>query len=45
MKEPLKTLDELAENEELCIYCPIPCEGSRCHDAYQNYLEEYEEEL
>lgn len=48
-----KTIDEL--DTELCNYCPLEewkkgatamyfCEGSKCGEAYKNYLDEYEED-
>lgn len=59
MNEQPLTLEELADQECLCYYCPIPeesqgvhcyggepvmCEGSHCDEAYDYYLEEWEEE-
>ena len=53
-KKSPKPIEEISGGEELCQYCEwqkgeIPhrrdsvCEGAYCEDAYEVYLEEFEE--
>jgi hypothetical protein len=53
LNKPL-SYEEISEDGELCKYCPWPkeshypglmCEGSNCEDAYDNYLDEFKEEI
>ena len=48
MNNPL-SFDDIAGSETLCQHCSAYgvvriCEGISCSEAYENYLEEFEEE-